>query len=349
MGDVLGWLWFLIPLGIGVLALREYRFAKLCFTVSGLLLASKVVMELHNIHNSLPAKLLLAFIVCGIVGATLVYSWSWVDRKEKEDHTPPASVQKLPKEIKTSPELKPELPRPQPPEPQAQPKALLATVKSEIVSRIYSRISAPVPPVTTTEATFQSQELFYEWSLFFMPKQETGTIQIKVRDSAKHNESLRIEPDIASVAQEQPGWMSGFTEPSRKPDYYETRIIFPSLDANRPAMILFRRALKVVDGRIVINSEDFDRTFDITAEKCPVEVKSSDRNAEIATLRRQLVTIANWRWSGKESSPLPIRKDPNEPLPPLARGEVEATLEARCQDELCQKLEVKQLEVRRNP
>lgn len=88
MGDVLGWLWFLIPLGVGVLALKEYRVAKMCFAVSGILLAWKVIMEIHTTSRSTSARMALAFVVCGIIGAVAVYSWSWVDLKRQTDNMP---------------------------------------------------------------------------------------------------------------------------------------------------------------------------------------------------------------------------------------------------------------------
>jgi hypothetical protein len=88
MGDFWGWVWFLIPLAVCVLALREYRVAKMCFAISGLLLAWKVAMELHHDTHSLSVKLLVAFLLCGLVGAVVVGSWAWIDRKRSEDHGP---------------------------------------------------------------------------------------------------------------------------------------------------------------------------------------------------------------------------------------------------------------------
>ena len=87
MGDVRGWLWFLIPLGAGVLSLREYQIAKLCFTVSGLLLTWKVLMELHSDLSRMPIglRLLVAFSVCGAIGVGTLLSWIWIDKKHVED------------------------------------------------------------------------------------------------------------------------------------------------------------------------------------------------------------------------------------------------------------------------
>ena len=85
MGDVLGWFWFLIPLGVGVVALREYRFAKACLAASGLLLAGKAVMELRDGSMGIGWRALVVFIVCGTLGVLVQLSWWWVDRKRSED------------------------------------------------------------------------------------------------------------------------------------------------------------------------------------------------------------------------------------------------------------------------
>ena len=93
---------------------------------------------------------------------------------------------------------------------------------------------------------------------------------------------------------------------------------------------------------------DFSRSFDVTAERCRVVKISYHASDQFATLMHELEALANWRYSGSNSPPLAIRKDPDAPLPPLAPSEIETTLEARCQDATCKKVVVHQLEARVN-
>ena len=82
----MGWLWFLVPFGVGVMALREYRLAKTCFAISGLLLAGKIIMELQRSPGiSIGWRVVITFITCGILGVSVLGSWLWADRKHVEE------------------------------------------------------------------------------------------------------------------------------------------------------------------------------------------------------------------------------------------------------------------------
>jgi hypothetical protein len=82
--DVIGWFWFVLPLGVGVLALREYRFAKTCFFVSAALLGGKVVA--WSIHSHFPWRGVVTFALFGTIGLIFMKSLDWVDKKRDEDN-----------------------------------------------------------------------------------------------------------------------------------------------------------------------------------------------------------------------------------------------------------------------
>jgi hypothetical protein len=84
VGDIFGWLAFLIPLGVGVIALREYRLAKLCFTVSAVLLGGRLVVFLATLQP-FEKRTIIAFCLCGLLGIVFVESLRWVERKKTED------------------------------------------------------------------------------------------------------------------------------------------------------------------------------------------------------------------------------------------------------------------------
>jgi hypothetical protein len=239
----------------------------------------------------------------------------------------------------------------QPQEPESLPPVppkLIAEGKSEIVARVYMRGMFPQPPATKAEFSPILQEFFYDWVLTLVPEGRTGDILITLKEPTKNNDSIKIAPDIATVSGPIAKWMSGFQEPARKnPDFYEITIRFPDgLDKDRPARIVFRRPLKLKD-KTTLSPSDFSRSMDIHAAKVEVVKKYYEETKQFELISLQLKTLMAWKYSGKDSSPLLIRRNPNAPLPPLGRGEIETTLEVRCEDAACQKIIVKQMEARK--
>jgi hypothetical protein len=143
--------------------------------------------------------------------------------------------------------------------------------------------------------------------------------------------------------------MSGFRENARQnPDYYETTIRFPEgLDKDRPAKIVFRRPIKIRD-ETTFTMEDFSRTLEVSATKAEVVKNYYDEAKQFELISLQLKTLLGWKYSGANSPPVPVRDDPNTPLPPLGRGEIETTLEVRCDNEaIGKKIVVQQMEARK--
>ncbi len=81
--DLLGWIIaFFVPLGVGVIALNEFRLAKSCFVVSAVVLFAKVAIWLSQMHMRPYAWMLVSFLVFGTIGVCLIGSIRWVDRKK---------------------------------------------------------------------------------------------------------------------------------------------------------------------------------------------------------------------------------------------------------------------------
>ena len=193
------------------------------------------------------------------------------------------------------------------------------------------------------------QEFFYIWELTLVPEGETGKLRVAIKDPIEHpDDPIKVEPDVASISDIKPKWMSGFEEPSRKPDYYERIIQFTeTLDKTRPARITIRRPIRLENRELKLAALDFSRTFDADAENCRVVASKYDGNKQSPLLLKQFQTLIDWRYPGLDSAPLPVRADPNVPLPPLNPAEVEITLEARCQDPDCKTMEMRQMEARK--
>jgi hypothetical protein len=85
--DVFSWVAFLIPLGVGVMSLREYRFAKVCFAISALVLAGRFSMWDFRTNQAFSVRAPITVLVIGLVGLLLIESVRWVDRKKMQDTT----------------------------------------------------------------------------------------------------------------------------------------------------------------------------------------------------------------------------------------------------------------------
>lgn len=80
--EVVGWVVALLaPGGLGLLALSDYRLAKICFLISGLMLEGKVVVWGIDTPHSLPARLVISALLFALIGISVEESWRYVDSK----------------------------------------------------------------------------------------------------------------------------------------------------------------------------------------------------------------------------------------------------------------------------
>lgn len=218
------------------------------------------------------------------------------------------------------------------------------TATSEAVARIYSRGLAP----TTGQATYRPyvQELFYDWILTLHASLTTKDVTIVVHDTVPLTDRVRVTPEVADVSESIPKWMSGFTEP-RPPDYYVRTIHLQQIRKSDGAIVVFRRPIKLIDQLSSLSESNFNRSFEVFTNQCGIETHQFDVHEQAIKIFRHLGILGMWRYSGQDQPPLQTKRDPDVPNPPLAPTDVEATLEARCQNDQCDRLLMRQMEVRR--
>lgn len=219
---------------------------------------------------------------------------------------------------------------------------------SEPVARVCARGTMPVSGDKATLAPYL-QEIFYEWTLVLTATKQTSDASVVIRTSYVDRDHLRVTPDTALVSELKPGWMSGFDEPERTPDFYLRTIRFPILNRNISAKITLRRPIRLTDIETHFSLPDFLRTYDVTSADCTV-IKETPTLPEAEAFTRamkQVFALGTWKYSGATGNPLKTKRDPDDPQPPLAANEVEATTESRCQNVNCTKLAISQLEVRK--
>ena len=92
--DVIGWIiGFLLPIGVGVLALNEFRLAKCCFVISAAILLIKAFSWGVTTDQPVEMRAIIIILSFGIVGVVLVESFRWIDRKQT---VPPLALTPLP-------------------------------------------------------------------------------------------------------------------------------------------------------------------------------------------------------------------------------------------------------------
>jgi hypothetical protein len=92
--ELLGWIIaFLVPLGVGVIALNEFRVAKTCFALSAVVLCAKVAILLSQMQMRPYAWMLITFSLFGVIGLCLVGAIRWVDMKRP---SPPSATREPP-------------------------------------------------------------------------------------------------------------------------------------------------------------------------------------------------------------------------------------------------------------
>lgn len=221
------------------------------------------------------------------------------------------------------------------------PGPLAAEVSADMITRMYGRALAPIPPATQSVWEFQSKQLFYEWTLRMTPPQDAEDVLVIVRDEQKHDdERVRVSPTSGNVSGFLPQWASGFVEPGREPDYFIRKIAFPYLEKNQPVLISIRRPIKFASPETTLMPVAFTRSVTVSAKHFTVRQSSYSPEKDLQRLARHLDKVANWKNGDKV---IPIEADPDIPHPPLGPSELEAFVEAHCQEESCEHLLVTQL------
>lgn len=239
-------------------------------------------------------------------------------------------------------------------------KRIIATTTSGMVARIFSRskLGSPVneeisatsvqssPPVEQLiESTVQ--ELFYEWRIAIEVSVDVQTATLRIRNNRLRSDRIRVVPQgAATIADQAPEWMSGFSEP-RKPDFYVRNVEIRNALKGSLVVVTVRRPIVFPLVTDNIPETEFDCDFDLIAPGYAVEKRSKDRAQRISQAFVELHALALYKYRGANSPPLEIRRDPDLPDVPLSPGEIEASFDVRCKNESCSQLEARQLEVRR--
>ena len=223
---------------------------------------------------------------------------------------------------------------------------LVCHYQSELVSRVYARGVALSPGKVPLTPVFQ--ELFYDWTLDLKSDGQTGQVIIVIKEDAPHNDQ-RIEglPPDAIVSPFEPGWVSGFQEPERPPDFYSQKIILPGgVNPSLPLALIFRRPLKFSQSRARVGEHEFSRFYTVTAMTATVQ-KEDQTPRPFSDFVRQLHVLA--AQPGPAGKPIPVITNPDTPQPPLHPHEVESSIEIRCGNPNCTLLSPSHLLVMTKP
>jgi hypothetical protein len=80
--DVIGWIiGFLIPIGVGVLALGEFRTARICFAISAMILWAKLIEWNYKSNLAVAPRVLVCLVASAMIGWSLFKAFNWVDSK----------------------------------------------------------------------------------------------------------------------------------------------------------------------------------------------------------------------------------------------------------------------------
>lgn len=329
----------------------EFRFAIACFIFSSLMVVSTIVLWGVTTQVTMLKRTLLCALLFAIVGVLLVEALRWTHGRHMRargsepppsNPTPPTSREPL----NPHPELPPVN---QHPKQEQQKCQITATANSQFVSRIHARGMLP-PPGQETHVEPAFQELFYEWNISVTANHQAQNVIVVIHEDGPTEAALiRTIPENASVSDLKPAWMSGFNERNRPPDYYLRKIQFPRLSPNTKATITFRWPLRLARGQNQLSPTDFKSyDFDLVLEdECTATKHSYDRDQQFLVLMTQFQAFL--KMSGrKDQQPLKIILNPDEPLPLLAPGEVETTVEAFCENPECGRFTIHQMEARVN-
>jgi len=215
------------------------------------------------------------------------------------------------------------------------PCPLQANITEEIRTRIYFRGSLGPEMCRDGEFIHQpnAQELFYQWQLHLIAEKPLKNIAVKIQPS-RNTDRISVTPEYGRLSDLVPKWWSGFPEPHRsQPDYYARTISFDYLGAGLPgALIAIRRPLAAPN----IPPDDTIRVVELASAEC-FTAQPTHKSPDLQKQARELTAWAER--SGIRG--VPIRDDPGDVGP----NEMQATNEARCLTEQCDKISVSQLEV----
>jgi hypothetical protein len=230
------------------------------------------------------------------------------------------------------------------------PCGLSVAITTEMIARVYAREKLPETGETINARPF-IQELFYEWTLSLKPNRTVSDVEVDLRygrgkEDEMSSDHLRSVP-IGVILDPKPGWMSGFDEPAQRPDYYTRSIHIAKLERNRRAKVIIRHSIKFIKGMTNFVASDFERSFNLSVPTCRFNkpILTID-NKRFLSLMRRGFALAQWKYFGLSGPDLPVKLNPDDPLPPLEPNEAESTFEMRCKDDTCKKATISQLEVR---
>jgi hypothetical protein len=200
------------------------------------------------------------------------------------------------------------------------------TVKTRIVSRLYTR--APTPKAgQTANASPSSQEIFYEWSVSLTSIGRSGA-SLKA-NYLQENDIFRVDPEEAK-AERVPEWSLGFkVRDESKPDYYALIVRADDLSETQPLTVTIRRSIS-----LPVVESDLIRLADVRSTSGQIEDASYDAKTDLQRLKFQAGTIAQWKWT---SSGEPLEIHPSIDVPP---GYMQSTVETWCKDEDCKEMTI---------
>lgn len=113
MDDLFWWIGILIPVGVGVLAIRQYNLTRACFALSAALLAIRAFFWVFLSLKYAPWKLGVVYLaVLALIGASLYAINLWIEHSRKEieseRHTTSAALPATTPSPPTPPGAKPD-------------------------------------------------------------------------------------------------------------------------------------------------------------------------------------------------------------------------------------------------
>jgi hypothetical protein len=210
-----------------------------------------------------------------------------------------------------------------------------------------------------------SKEFYEEWELRLTPDANIPSTSISIY--LNPSDRVRLTPPDATLSDSLPGWVTGFPEPTRKPDFFKRVVRFLNLSSKRQATIEVRRLINPPRVTRSISNDTVEEVkppdvVDTAANKpvTSINVDHLDQDPiikhihvagidpglclaewpdeppdylEEGELAHQFLVLANW----KLSKQLPWRSKANHALKP---GTAEQTVEVHCSDILCKKTRV---------
>lgn len=304
---------------------HNLSFAQILFFVAASFVVTKIVLMLIEYEDSLWSKIAFGAVTCGvIIGVTGYAIWQIQIHKNKLE-----AAQNTPSPV--APICK-----------------IDAVVSSDIVARVYFRGFAP----TAKETLFtpSSQEFFYEWRLDLTSTCEIDDVVVAIKKIFP-GERTKVTPENPGFAlQAKPEWLSGFAE-KRVPDYYTGFVHVGSVSPEKAVTLILRMPLTLQTPSPGMKQKmptlPVQREFTVTSSNRHGTLVTHNYEADKQTdlLMQRLFHLAMQSYRKDKKWPVPIR-NPDTPTAPLKKQEFEATMEARCGDALCVKMNVTNLEAR---